>query len=195
VTTIRNQLLVDPYSAKVFESGEKAYGVKGQYCLSSEEGRKIVARVKGRGPSGMMAGSEELKYIYCFLNLNDGQEDIFNILDLISNVDFRPHSRLQELKVLHAFQIALAMKDQAKFLNKAHGMQMLNSQFSKKEDRLHEAARLFLRSGNFRDYCEVQFELGEYNKAMAFAPAVGIEYWQELAERHTSILRKEKGPT
>ena len=32
------------------------------------------------------------------------------------------------------------------------------------------------------------FELGQYQKAMAFAPAVSIEYWQELAERHAQIL-------
>jgi hypothetical protein len=39
-------------------------------------------------------------------------------------------------------------------------MQMINTQFAKKEDRLQEAARLYLRIGNFRDYCETLFELG-----------------------------------
>lgn len=41
-----------------------------------------------------------------------------------------------------------------------------------------------LRSGNVKEYCEIQFELGDYNKALAFAPSVSIEYWQELADRH-----------
>lgn len=56
-------------------------------------------------------------------------------------------------------------------------MQLYNTQFAKKEDRLEEAARLYLRSGNFKEYCEILFELGQYDKALSFAPAVGIEYW------------------
>ena len=39
-------------------------------------------------------------------------------------------------------------------------MQMYNTQFAKKEDRHQEAAKLYLRSGNFKDYCETLFELG-----------------------------------
>lgn len=69
-------------------------------------------------------------------------------------------------------------------------MQMFHTLLAKKEDRLQEAARLHLRSGNFKEYCETLFELGQYQKALAFAPAVNIEYWQELSERHASILEK-----
>ena len=60
-------------------------------------------------------------------------------------------------------------------------MQLLNTQFAKKEDRLEEVAKYFLSCGKIKEYCEVHFELGNYAKAMAFAPAVSIEYWQELA--------------
>ena len=69
-------------------------------------------------------------------------------------------------------------------------MQMINTQYAKKEDRLQEAAKNHLRVGNFREFCEIQFELGNYKKAMAFAPSVSIEYWQELAERHTAVLEE-----
>jgi hypothetical protein len=31
----------------------------------------------------------------------DGEEEIFNILDLIRNVDFKPHPNLDDLKILH----------------------------------------------------------------------------------------------
>jgi len=44
----------------------------------------------------------------------------------------------------------------------------------------------------FKDYCEVQFELGNHAKAMAFAPAVSIDYWQELAERRAELSLKEE---
>jgi hypothetical protein len=57
-------------------------------------------------------------------------------------------------------------------------MALLGTQFARKEDRLKEAANVYLKSGRFKDFCEVQCELGNYKKAMAFAPAVSIEYWQ-----------------
>jgi len=41
------------------------------------------------------------------------------------------------------------------------------------------------------DFCEVQCELGNWKKAMAFAPAVSIEYWQELSERYTKHLTEK----
>ena len=75
-------------------------------------------------------------------------------------------------------------------LKSATGMQLYNTQYAKKEDRLQEAAKRFLRVGDFRNYCEAMFELGEYQKAIGFAPAVSIEYWQELSERHTDALEK-----
>lgn len=56
-------------------------------------------------------------------------------------------------------------------------MSMLNTQFAKKEDRLNETAKLFLRSGQIKEYCETMWQLGNYEKAMNFAPAVSIEYW------------------
>lgn len=37
---------------------------------------------------------------------------------------------------------------------------MYNTQWAKKEDRLLEAAKNFLRIGNFKEYCETLMELG-----------------------------------
>ena len=34
-------------------------------------------------------------------------------------------------------------------------------------------------------------QLKNYKKALAFAPGVSIEYWQELAVRHAQILNQE----
>ncbi len=85
----------------------------------------------------------------------------------------------------------MAMRDKANKLKKASGMQMYNTQFAKKEDRLREVAKIQLRSGQFREYCETLFEMGEFEKAMAFAPAVSIEYWQELSERRTAALEQQ----
>lgn len=63
---------------------------------------------------------------------------------------------------MHCALIGLAIREKATSLRRAHGMQMINTQYAKKEDRLQEAARLYLRIGNFRDYCETLFELGQF---------------------------------
>ena len=42
-----------------------------------------------------------------------------------------------------------------------------------------------------KEFCEIQMQLKNYKKALAFAPGVSIEYWQELAERHAHILNQE----
>jgi hypothetical protein len=47
----------------------------------------------------------------------------------------------------------------------------------KKEDRLKEAAQTYLKLGKTREFCEIQMQLKNYKKAMAFAPGVSIEYW------------------
>jgi len=96
---------------------------------------------------------------------------------------------LAENRVIHSAQLPNAMQARAEKLQKASGMSMIGTQYAKKEDRLKEAANVMLKSGRFRDFCEIQCQLGNWKKAMAFAPAVSIEYWQELSERHTEELR------
>ena len=56
-------------------------------------------------------------------------------------------------------------------------MAMVNTAYARKEDRLQESAKNYLHTGQFREYCEIQFQLGNYKKALAFAPSVSIEYW------------------
>ncbi|CDW86163.1 wd repeat-containing protein 17 [Stylonychia lemnae] len=188
VTTIRNQMLMDAANTKFYDTPDKAFSTKGEYKLSSEESQRLIQQAQKGGFKNQI---ELLRSMYCFLNLNDGQEDIFNILDLLGDANFQTKRDSYELKVLHCAQLAQAMKEKADKLRKATGMSMYNTQYSKKEDRLQEAAKIYLRTGQFREYCETLFDLEEYDKALNFAPAVSIEYWQELAERKTEILSKQ----
>jgi hypothetical protein len=61
------------------------------------------------------------------------------------------------------------------------GLKMLGTALSKKEDRLAEAANLMLKSGNFKEYCEIQMSLGNYEDAIAYAPKVSLAYWEQCA--------------
>ena len=90
--------------------------------------------------------------------------------------------------MIHVTKLPEVAQAKAVKLRSATGMSMVNTAFAKKEDRLQEAAKNFLLCGQFREYCEIQFELGNYKKALAFAPSVSIEYWQELSERRAELL-------
>jgi len=65
---------------------------------------------------------------------------------------------------------------------------MLGTALSKKEDRLRESARLMLLTGNFQDYCEIMMSLGDYEKAIAYAPKVNMKYWRKCVDRYTDYL-------
>jgi len=58
-----------------------------------------------------------------------------------------------------------------------NSMQYLGTNLAKKEDRLKEAARLMLKSGNIQAFCEIQLMLGNKHKALAYAPKVSLAFW------------------
>ena len=51
-----------------------------------------------------------------------------------------------------------------------------------------DAAKLYLKLGEFELYCEALIKLGKWEKALAFAPAVSYEYWKNLTKRHAQEL-------
>jgi hypothetical protein len=49
--------------------------------------------------------------------------------------------------------------------------------------RIQEAANIRLRLGDIKQFCELSIDLGRWEKAIAVAPAVSIEYWKSLSSR------------
>lgn len=60
-----------------------------------------------------------------------------------------------------------------------------------KEERLRQAAKLYIHLGNVQRYCEVMVELGEWVKALALAPSVSMDYWTKLNSRYCAALLME----
>ena len=52
-----------------------------------------------------------------------------------------------------------------------------------RDERLREAAEIYLRAGNLQRYCDTLTELGDWDKALAVAPGVSMQYWQGLCEK------------
>ncbi|KAF4665725.1 WD repeat-containing protein 17 [Perkinsus chesapeaki] len=51
-----------------------------------------------------------------------------------------------------------------------------------------QAAELFLVSGDFKNYCETVASCGKWEAAIAAAPAVSLQYWQQLSRRYADFI-------
>lgn len=97
----------------------------------------------------------------------------------------------EKLRVHHISDVSAAYSSKAQALLQANPMSMLGTALAKKEDRMREAARLNLISGNFQQYCEIQIQLGQFEDAIATAPKVSMKYWQRCLERYREHLAGE----
>ena len=66
-----------------------------------------------------------------------------------------PSFESEKLRVHHISDVSAAYQSKAQTLLNANPMSMLGTALAKKEDRMQEAARLNLISGNFQQYCEI----------------------------------------
>uniref|UniRef100_A0A1I8HAM5 ANAPC4_WD40 domain-containing protein n=1 Tax=Macrostomum lignano TaxID=282301 RepID=A0A1I8HAM5_9PLAT len=55
--------------------------------------------------------------------------------------------------------------------------------------QLRDAAAAHLRCGNLRRYCELQAQLGRWERALALAPGVSQAFWRELCHRYMASQR------
>ena len=56
---------------------------------------------------------------------------------------------------------------------------------------LHEAADIRCKLGQFKKYCDSLCLLGEWDRALAIAPAIGLDYWQSLMKRYVKRVRND----
>jgi len=79
-------------------------------------------------------------------------------------------------------------KSDAKKLE-AHRMNKRKGDISKKvEELLREAAMMYARLGEMTQCCTILIDLGDWTTALALAPSVSLEYWQELTEKYADHL-------
>ena len=99
-------------------------------------------------------------------------------------------------KHIHAFShtktFAMVLQAEASYLEtfKSSKFQGVGMGSNKRQEYMREAAKLYLHSGNIEAFCEINIELGEWDKALSLAPLIGIEYWKGLMERKAQICHK-----
>ena len=55
-------------------------------------------------------------------------------------------------------------------------------------NQMRRAAATHARVGDLKRYCQIMIDLGDYANALAMAPCVGLQYWQELAQQYATKL-------
>lgn len=63
----------------------------------------------------------------------------------------------------------------------------------RKDEKLREAAEGYLKIGDFEHYCNIMAEVGEWEKALMAAPAVGHDFWSELMRRYVRSRAEMSG--
>lgn len=103
------------------------------------------------------------------------------MLDYLLHEDSAP---INSVKVPHATKSLELKAQKTNEISQMKAMDMLGSQFSKKEDRIQAVADGYLKAGQFKEYCLALCQLNEWEKSLSFAPLVSMEFWQELSEQY-----------
>ncbi len=95
-----------------------------------------------------------------------------------------PETIDDQSRVNHIQDISVAYQSKARELLQTNGMQMLGTALSKREDRLVAASQLMLKAGNIREYCEIHIKMGNFEDAIAYAPKVSLDYWNQCVSKY-----------
>ena len=68
------------------------------------------------------------------------------------------------------------------------GTQARGGGAGRREELLREAAQQHLVAGNVEHCCELLAELGDWDRALALAPVVGLGLWQRLMRQRVAAL-------
>ncbi|KAF0310731.1 WD repeat-containing protein 17 [Amphibalanus amphitrite] len=92
--------------------------------------------------------------------------------------------------VVHQRHLVAALTSRAARLERAPPAERLSTGGGAAAAR-RAAADLYLRCGELRRHCDTLLELGEWERALALAPGVSLDYWRRLAERRAAQLLAE----
>lgn len=129
---------------------------------------------------------ERWSQISTFLLFRAGERDFFDVLKHLASKNTRATTSNLVLPFDELFE---AKRTEAEDLVMSTSMHWLGGALAKKEDRLNKAANMYLRLGEFKSYCDIQVELGHFEKAMALAPRVSLEYWEEVGAKYALHLQ------
>ncbi|XP_020931538.1 WD repeat-containing protein 17 isoform X5 [Sus scrofa] len=135
---------------------------------------------------------KKLRWFSEFLSPPGGSDNLWNLVAVITGQDDsllpQNYSKgIMHLKHLVKFRTSEAQELTTVKMSKFGG----GIGVPTKEERLKEAAEIYLRLGQIQRYCELMVELGEWDKALSVAPGVSVKYWKKLMQRRADQLIQE----
>ena len=130
-----------------------AFATKGTFKLCSPKAHQLVNMATTNKFADEL---DQMLAFNEFFNQGDGLQEFTDTLRFVAGKT-PSLDAITENEVIHVAQLAEVAAAKAVKLQSATGMSMVNTAYAKKEDRLQEAANNFLRTGQFREFCEIQF--------------------------------------
>jgi len=169
-----HDIISDPHDGMIDNAQLKICGTVGRELLFNLKQEKFSNQV------------DTYRALFNFMGLYAGHAELWDLIDTIIN---KKEIRATN-KVLHVNDIAKAYFSKIQNLETAGPFSFLGTALAKKEDRLAECAKMYLKLGDVKQYCEIMISLNQWEKAIAYAPYVSIEYWQNCVKRYADELKK-----
>jgi hypothetical protein len=111
-------------------------------------------------------------------------EEFFAVLT--SHITSRPS--VNPARVKHACSVVPFELNKAANLEAARVKSFSGVKSMSKEESLRASADMYARVGRMRSYCDIMVEIGEWDSALAAAPAVSLAFWRDLAAKRAEHL-------
>mmetsp|Transcript_7752 Transcript_7752/g.31406 ORF Transcript_7752/g.31406 Transcript_7752/m.31406 type:complete len:1403 (+) Transcript_7752:154-4362(+) len=162
---------------------------------NGDEHKRLLGRAAGRDLGEKMAASssdgERFGAAFAALSGEPLAEELWHLATIESTgvKDARGFGATG-ISVPHRSEVESLVSDRAARLEEARFAKTRGG--DKKDVALRKAATLRLELGDFRAYCELMKEIGEWDAALSIAPAVSLEYWRRLAGERIKSMEKDE---
>lgn len=167
---------------------EAAMSSSGTPLLNGRVSRELKATVATKGEASHWSA---IKLFSDFFIPPCGAKNLWDLVLVLRDGDDNLLPASYSKGIMHTKHLVKHKASEAQELETVRAMSRRGGLMSKKEDRIREAANLHVKIGQLQRYCELMVELGEWDRALAMAPGISMDYWKELMERRTTQLMRE----
>ncbi|KAJ7327361.1 WD repeat-containing protein 17 [Desmophyllum pertusum] len=178
-----------PLDDIVTNNTETAMSSGGVPLLNGRVSRELKASVAVKGEAAHLSA---IKLLSDFFTPPCGARNLWDLVLIVRDGDDSLLPVSYSKGIIHTKHLVQYRASEAQELETVRALSgRKGGLMSKREDRIREAAGLHVKIGQLQRYCELMVELGEWDRALAMAPGVSLDYWRELMERRTTQLMRE----
>ncbi|XP_068702720.1 WD repeat-containing protein 17-like [Montipora foliosa] len=178
-----------PLDEIVTPSTEKAMSTGSAPLLNGRVSRELKATAAAKGDKSHLAS---VKLLSDFFTPPCGARNLWDLVLVLCEVDESLLPASYRKGIVHTKHLVRHKASEAQEIETVRASSgRASGLMNKKEDRIRGAASLHIKIGQLERYCELMVELGEWDRALAVAPGVSMDYWRDLMERRATQLMRE----